>query len=281
MPAALPAACRSIIYVVATLAHKDKTSFIDGYKNTFGPNVRILRAVNGHNQTETLEAFLAAKLQFHNVSRGGRLWGKLATFLTKYQMLMYQVEHQIPYQVTFEDDLVMQPEVFDYIRRQCAWYERQPGLDLLQMSKYAEALMTSLAGATRITKLIREVGMKKNDDQQLLNPAVMGHSVSNRGACVGACYHPAKWRNGTRLGLNATAAIPVWQRPPWVIGRATNRGDIRVSQSLTWAEMALLRVATGSRHAFALPNFGNPPGAEFGGNPYKKGRAQRGQLKFG
>lgn len=126
------AACSKIIYAVATLAHVDKSNFIDGYQETFGADVRILRAVNGHNQTETLEALLSSKIQFHNVSRGGRLWGKLATFLTKYQMLRHQVDNAIPYQVTFEDDLVMQrPTVFSYVQRQCAHLEANPKIDVL------------------------------------------------------------------------------------------------------------------------------------------------------
>lgn len=136
--------------------------------------------------------------------------------------------------------------------------------------------MTSLAGARRVTSLVDRLGMLKNDDQQLLNPKVMGHTVSTWRSCNQVCYHPARWRNASRFDNGS--AIPFDKRPPWVIGRATNRGDIRVSPALTWAELALLRLLTRSSGATALPNYGNPPGAEFGGNPYARGRKNRGKL---
>lgn len=267
----LPAACGKMIYVVATLAHKQKglahiikPSFIDGYKSTFGADVRILSAVNGYNQTETLDAFLQTGLQFHNVSRGGRLWGKLAVFVTKYQMLMHQIDREIPYQVTFEDDLVMQPGVLQYLGNQCSWLDANPQVDVLQMSKYAEAMMTSLAGARRLVAKVRKHGILKNDDQQLLDNKIMGQIVSKKNACFNR-------KPCDRGGPEAAGGAPEAERPPccWVTGRTTNRGDISATPSLTWAELALLRLLTRSPTARSLPNFGNPPGAEFGKNPYK------------
>jgi hypothetical protein len=119
--------------------------------------------------------------------------------------------------------------------------------------------------------------MLKNDDQQLLDPRVMGVAVSTLKQCKQECYHPSKWRNAT--WLKNWAPAPGETRPPWVIGRPTNRGDIRVSPGLTWAELALLRLLTRSPSATEMPNYGNPPGAEFGGNPYQRTKWKRSRLK--
>lgn len=47
------------------------------------PSVHILRATNGFNHTEVIEHLLHHRVPFLGLSKGGKKWGKLATFLTK------------------------------------------------------------------------------------------------------------------------------------------------------------------------------------------------------
>ena len=73
---------RDVTYVVATLKHaaaalKDNSSFLAGYLREL-PNLHVAHAVNGYNHSETLEELLVSGVQFHNLSSGGRSWGRRA-----------------------------------------------------------------------------------------------------------------------------------------------------------------------------------------------------------
>ena len=52
---------------------------------------------------------LESGMPFHSLSRGNKRWGKLATFITKYQLLMRQVESGAAFQVSLEEDVVLEP----------------------------------------------------------------------------------------------------------------------------------------------------------------------------
>ena len=248
--------------MVGSIAHrKDNTSFLDAYRRVV-PSIQIVAGVSGYNQTETIVELLKSKLRFHNLSWHGRRWGKLATFLTKYRLLQRQVALQIPFQVSLEDDLVLQNDGFyKFMSRACAYYNKHPEVDVMQLSMYAEAMLTSLRGATTLVQKIQQHGILANDDSQLLDVHYMGHRRSLAVSCLAICYR--RWR---RPGDT--------RQPPWVIGRKTNSGDIAATRSLSWAEIALLRVATQSPSA-ALPLLGQPPGVEFGDEFFERRRTQR------
>ena len=236
---------RTVIFLVATLPHKDKTSFLDGYRAAI-PDLRVLSAVNGHNQTETIEALLESGLPFHNLSLGGRTWGNLATVLTKYRCLRFQMENRIPFQLTLEDDLRIRPAAFrKFVERACEHYDKRPEPSLVQLSQYAEALLTSLAGATRLAQLMRRVGVVKNNDQMLLDPRVLQRGRADAGRFI------------------ATEVLRAAEQP-WELGRPTNGGDMLATREITFAEQSLLRLLTAGPAAHSLPSFGNPPGTDTG-----------------
>ena len=240
------AACHengSIAFVAAALTGHDgrHNEFVRAYQRRL-PSVVVLPAVNGYNHTETIEALLESGLAFHNLSKLVRKWGKLATFLTKFRLLQHQVQNGHRYQVSLEDDLVLRPHFVDFIHSACQHMETRPVRpDIVQLSMYAEALLTSLDGARTLLTRIRQYGIRKNDDQQLLAAHLMGHKVS-------------RYRSYLRSKLDDT-----W---PIALGRRTNAGAITHTQGMTWTEMALLRLLTGSSAARSLPSFGNPPSAE-------------------
>jgi hypothetical protein len=221
--------------VVAALEHRDRTEFVTDLRRSL-PRLEVLVAVNGYNQTETIEALLDSGLAFHNLSHMVRRWGKLATFLTKFRMLQHQVERGHPFQLTLEDDVVVRPSFGDFVQSACRRYTASNrSLDLMVLSPYTEVLLTSLHGARRLTQRMLQYGIRRNDDQQLTDARTMQHAV----------------------GIYRTYHSQSKEHRPWWQGRRTNMGDIMASDGMTWTEMQLLRLATNPA-ARRLPAYGSP-----------------------
>ena len=165
MDAASCAMCggQPVSVVVAALQARDGEARTPYWQNhtRFVPHVTVLRAVDGLNHTETLHALLESGLAFHNLSRGNRRWGKLATFLTKHRALVHQVERRLPWQLTLEEDVILQQPICRFLRGACAAYP--PDLSVMQLSDYAELMLTSLQGARRLRRRL---------------PAVVAHSAT-------------------------------------------------------------------------------------------------------
>ena len=233
----------SIVAVTVPEQHHDNTTraFLDTYRRVAlqnSWNYTTLRGVDGFNTTDVIESLLDTGIPFRNLSRGAKKWGKLAAFLTKIRALEHQVAHASPYQLTLEDDLHLRPRSFpSMVAEACARFNRAP-VTLMQLSHFTEVLLTSLSGATLLLALLREKGLVRATDQQLLNPATMGnrHTVSK-------FLHHQKW-----------------PERPWILGRSPNSADGHIwrTRKITWAEMAMMRLLTlkGSRQ---LPLHGNPP----------------------
>ena len=190
----------------------------------------IFPATNGFNHTQVLDHLLQSGLAFHSLSKAGKKWGKIATFLTKYRALQRQIALGIPYQLLFEDDVLLEPARFwPHIAEMCAVLEAKPSIDILQLSGYSEALLLSLAGARRVTEKIRQYGIMRNDDQQLLHGDIMKLVVEKRP-----------------------------KSHAWRLGRPTNAasGHIFRSRKITWAEVAMLRLISDPK-ARSLPSFGS------------------------
>ena len=143
------------------------------------PNVRVHvhRATNGFNHTQVIEHLLESRLPFHGLSAGGKRWGKLATFLTKVRALEAQLAFRWPWMLLLEDDLRIVPRYFwPFLHEACGIYNRSPQLSVLQLSRYAEAMLVSLDGAARLLERVRADGIFRSDDQQLLTkPMGAGH----------------------------------------------------------------------------------------------------------
>lgn len=204
------------------------------------PSAVVLRAVDGANETRVIEALLESGLQFHNLSRYVRKWGKLATFLTKYQLLRRQVERKIPFQVMFEDDVVVLPPFRQLVQSVCDFHFSGPPArhpELLKMAQYAEILVTSLPGARRLVRKMEAYGIRKNDDQQLGDENQMGHVV--------------------RTAKEQSKELSRRSGHAWRLARKTNHGEITATRGMTWHEMALLRLLTNPA-ARSLPQYGMP-----------------------
>ena len=235
-----------ISYAVGSLVGKNEMQWLEDFKRKL-PRVQIVKAVNGYNQTETIEQLLNSQIHFHNLSKDGRKWGKLATWLTKFKLLALQVERRIPFQVNLESDLeVRQPAWDAYMQRLCDRYNRQPDLHSVRCSNWAECFLTSLQGARHMVRTFRERGIYRNDDQQVFD----------------STYFRTKYV--WRYPRNALKAERV---EPYVLRRKTNTGDIQATRVLSFAETALLRLVTNPA-ARSMPLFGNPQYTESGMSPW-------------
>ena len=278
--------------------------YVRGYRRLFGSGLKILRAVDGYNHTETLETILDTGVPFHDLSKAGRRWGMMANWLSHFLALRHQVENSLPFQLALEDDLYLRPSFTRLIVSACEAYnapwrpsrrrkrprargsssartvgtsvrtamgmgdivsgtwggtggvgggtganggssarELEPPT-LVQLSHYSELTLTSLEGARHLVALMRDVGIVKSPDQQLLDPAAMGHqhTVARMHTLIQAQGVPKKDR-------------------PWILGRAANsaEGNIWKTRHFTWTEMAMLRMLTqGAEAVRKLPLHGNP-----------------------
>ena len=220
-------------------------------RRALGGSVTVLRAVDGYNHTETIERLLESGLRFHGLSTGAKKWGKLATFLTKYRTLQHQVRHGLPYMVQLEEDVLPDASKWhEMMAAACEWYEAHPSTTILQLSRYAEVMVTSLAGARELMGLIERYGILRSDDQQLLNAYIMGtRDVQPTHATAQLLPRPA-------------GPLPKGYK----LARMTNsaKGHIFRTRRITWAEMALLRlISDRSGEVRTLPSFGNPEGFDF------------------
>ena len=240
---------RSVAVVAVSLArhHNERTlRVLHAYRNVtraLGLNLTVLPAVDGFNTTDVIEELLQSGVPFRNLSRGAKKWGKLAAFLSKIRALEHQVRSAVPYQLTIEDDLHLRVNALPrMIDGACAIYVRHPETTVVQLSHFTEAMLTSLNGSRLLLRLLRERGILRATDQQLLNPKTMDKSQQ-------PAHQVRKFLEHFR-----------WAERPWVLARAPNSADgfIWRTRKMTWAEVAMLRLLTlpGSR---SMPLHGNPP----------------------
>ena len=142
----------------------------DDSKNVLHLNPVVLKAIDGANQTNTLVELMNSNITFHNLSVGGRSWGKLATWMTKFRAIEYQVKHSIQFAMFVEDDVI--PSSNWNVTRKIP----KDG-EILKYSLYAEVFSMSLHTARRMLTRLKAEGIKKNDDQQLFttNTTILNH----------------------------------------------------------------------------------------------------------
>ena len=252
--------------------------FLDGYRRVLG-RLHTHQAVDGHNHTETIETLLDEGIAFHDLSKLGRRWGMLGNWLSHYSALKHQLSHALPFMLLLEDDVYLRPafltlleqqacEAFNAPPRAASSVRSRPGrrslgkqpqpqqpqpqlpqesiASIVQISRYSEITLTSLAGARLLVELMRAAGVRKSIDQQLLDPAVMGSATGR--------YHTVAHIPAQQKGV-------AWKARPWVLGRQANSADGHIwrSRRFTWTEMAMLRMLTqGTATVRRLRLHGNP-----------------------
>ena len=168
--------CLNATFVVGFLSFVGKPAYWEDYGLR---NLVRLPGVNGFNVTETIDELVRTGVPFHDLSKGHRKWGKLATFLTKIKMLDYQIEHAIPYQVYLDDDLRIMRGFEDFVAESCARHlSSSDSTALLKMSGFGEIFMLTLRGAEHMRRLLQTYGIRKGDDQVWCDPRVLENRFS-------------------------------------------------------------------------------------------------------
>ena len=117
----------------------------------------------------------------------------LAVALTRHAAFADQVCRGVPYQAVLEDDMALQPSWPSFIVQEArSRFARSSSsaadsLDLVQLGRYAEGYLTSLAGAARLLQRYNTSGIVRCADQQLNDKHIMNLSKTESTA--------VPWRN--------------------------------------------------------------------------------------
>lgn len=132
------------------------------------PSIKVFPAVNGYNKVETIQELSKTSLRFFNLySPKHSKYGVLANFLSKYNLLMHQIENEIPYMCFIEDDVFVKKYFKEFVRSKIKFFRKDKKLNIIRFGEWGEAYITSLHGARNIVKLIRANGIINNIDNQL------------------------------------------------------------------------------------------------------------------
>ena len=175
------------MFYILSLLRNERHTFI--HKNlSIYDQFELFQSVNGYKEEETLKELKASGLKFSNLHDANSLrYGVLANFLTKYKMLEFQVEHEIPYICMIEDDVIINNKFVDFIYHQALHsFKKDPKLNIIRLGTWGEGYITSLPSARRILKLIRHKGICENIDNQLRKYCGPEKNISKR--CFDVIY---------------------------------------------------------------------------------------------
>jgi hypothetical protein len=182
------------MFYILSLLRKDRYQYT--YKNlSLYDSFDLIQSVNGYSEKETLEALVETGLKFNNLHDANSLrYGVLANFLTKYKMLEYQIEHEIPYICFIEDDVIIKKDFVNYIYgRVLRLFKKNKNLNIVRLGTWGEGYVTSLKSAKRIVKLIKKRGICENIDNQLRKYCGPEKDISQQ--CFEKIYHLASAPN--------------------------------------------------------------------------------------
>ena len=219
------------------------------------PNLHILKAVDGTLSAIPERVLHDDSVVFHHLCGAHRRWGALACWLTRLHAFEWQIRNNVTHMVLLEDDLHLKPTFARFIcgevsalfsdcatlghrssqRRagcgggrsvpfiwQCSRHGSRSGcgataeMDLVQMDRFGEVYVASLAGARRLVSKLRAYGVRGCIDQQLNDPRIMNLS--------------SVWSREVK-------GVP----RPWRLAVRTNEGDIGKSERITTADVQRLK----------------------------------------
>ena len=151
------------VYILSLL-RPDRKQLVESNVKKF-PEIKIFKSINGYDTKETLEALEVSGLKYHYL--GFPTYGTLANFLTKYNVLKYQIANKIDFMCFIEDDLELHDNFMVFIRNSLHLLKDDLELNMLRLDTWGEGYVTSLAGAERTKYHIDKKGICKNIDDQL------------------------------------------------------------------------------------------------------------------
>lgn len=127
------------------------------------PEFKVFKSIDGYDITATIAEFKKTGLKYVNMYY--TTWGTLANFITKYNLINYQIENNIPFVCFIEDDLLLLPGFIEHVLS-CLPHLDQ-GANIVRLNHWGEGYITSLNGAKNIKQIIKEKGIVENIDNQL------------------------------------------------------------------------------------------------------------------
>lgn len=147
---------------VLSLLKDDRKHILDVNKSRF-PNLNIVKSINGYNKIETLEELNAIGLPYKHLDF--RTYGTLANWITKYKMLIHQIDNSIPYMCFIEDDVELYEE-FEHFINDAIQYLKDD-VNMIRLLEWGEVYITSLESAKRIVEKMKVDGIIDSIDNQL------------------------------------------------------------------------------------------------------------------
>jgi len=154
------------IYILSLL-RDDRIKYVEINKQKF-PFIKIIKSVNGYDINETLYELNKIKqlnIKYNNLEY--KTYGTLANWITKFKILKYQVDHNIPYICFLEDDVILEDNFYDYINDSTKYLK--DNINILRLLKHGEGYITSVEGAKKIIEHMEKSGIIDNIDNQLKN----------------------------------------------------------------------------------------------------------------
>lgn len=153
----------SIIIIICSLMPDDRKQLVR-YNQSLFNDILVFQSVNGYDREETKRELRQTGLKLHSLDYDGQNFGTLANWLTKYQMIKYQVDMQIPYMCILEDDMQVSVEFKSWIMSK---REIVDANNITRLLIWGEGYVLSLAGARNVLECLNRDGVCMNVDNQL------------------------------------------------------------------------------------------------------------------
>jgi len=149
---------------ICSLLRPDRMTYIEKNQKLF-PFIKTFKSVNGYNTNVPLKEINNLKLKYVDLDNNFRTYGTLANWITKYKMLKYQVENEIPFLCFLEDDLLLENNFYTYICDALTHFKTN--VNILRLMNWGEGYITSYESAKRVLEHLDRDGIKRNIDNQL------------------------------------------------------------------------------------------------------------------
>jgi hypothetical protein len=153
-----------IHYYIISLLTEERLPIIE-YNIKKLPQFITYKAVNGYDIEETVKALKESGLNYRNLETP--TYGTLANFLSKFNLLKFQIEKNLEYMCFIEDDLKTLDGFEEHVIKYCNMLRNNRNLAQIRLDTWGEGYITSVEGAKRIVARLEKDGIIENIDNQL------------------------------------------------------------------------------------------------------------------
>ena len=155
-----------IKFVTQSLGDKSRNRWVQQNKKTLS-NLKVWKAVDGSDYEETIKNFLRIDVPYQTLSPSGKYFGQFANWISKFDIFNYQVENEIEYLCSLEDDVVVNDEFEDFLYDKIEMFGKVDYPSLLRLGEFGEGYLSDLRSSKHIINILRQDGVVNNIDLQL------------------------------------------------------------------------------------------------------------------